>query len=171
MRVRQGVAVVAVSLLMAGSVAAQEKPRGRACTDSDVIGTLSLVHLKSSIPVHEDDPDFLPHQLWIFTPEGKYMKIGRATPFTEADYDRVPEIMRSQTPSTTYKVSQEKAMLVLYPKEPIRFLFSCFVIESPHKTEQADLRVGDILLDMYTADGKRIVIGHQFRKVRNFGDR
>lgn len=168
--VRQMLGVWAICLLIAAPGFAQDQPAGRSCKQQDVVGTWSLVRLRPNIPVPDSlDPDFLPYQVWVFTTGGKFVKMGRAAPFKEEDYAVVFTISQDQLLDTTYKVFEDKAALMLYPKDaPTPYLFSCFVVTSPYQDErrQVDMRSGDLLLDLRTLDGQKIIIGHHFRQVR-----
>ena len=167
--IRQSVGVWAIWLLISASGFAQDQPPVCPCGQQDVVGTWSLVRLRpNNGPAPERDPDFLPYQVWVFTPGGKFVKMSRATPFKKEDYAAVPTISQDQLLDTTYTVFENKAALMLYPKgAPTPYLFSCFVVVSPHQDErrQVDMRPGDLLLDLRTLDGQHIIVGHHFRKV------
>ena len=167
--IRRGVGVWAIGLLIAVPGFAQDQPPVRPCGQNDVVGTWSLVRLRPNVPAPEGDPDFLPYQVWVFTTGGKFVKMGRAAPFKEEDWAVVPTISQDELLHTTYKVFEDKAALMLYPKDaPTPYLFSCFVVTSPYQDarRQVDMRTGDLLLDLRTLDGQDILIGHHFRKVR-----
>jgi len=148
----------------------QEEPSGRPCSDRDVVGVWSLVSIKPLIPFSEGDPDFMPHQIWAFTTGGKFVKMGKTTPISRAEYDPLVNTAESKPEllGTTYKVNEKRAFLKLQPRGVAQtYYFSCFVLTGDYtdRGKRVDMRTGDILLDLKSPDGQTL-IGHLFRKVR-----
>ena len=162
--------LVAICLVLPREVFSQSEPSGRACNNSDVAGAWSLVRIKPLIPTQEGDPDFMPHQVWVFTTNGKFAKMSKATTITEPEYTPFVNMAESRPElfGTTYRVKEDRALVVLQPEGAIQpYYFSCFVLTSDYvdSEKQLDMRKDDMLLDLHAEDG-RTLIGHLFRKLR-----
>ncbi|MBI3996183.1 MAG: hypothetical protein HY352_00845 [Candidatus Omnitrophica bacterium] len=122
--------------------------------------------MKPNIPPRSDDPDFFPHQLWTFTASGTMRIMKRATPFKADELGKFIHVSSHEPSMTTsYQVYAERAALVMSPQgAPSPYLFSCLVVAQAH--EAAGLKPGDLLLDLRTADGREIVLGHHLRKLQ-----
>ncbi|MEW6108382.1 MAG: hypothetical protein AB1632_04320 [Nitrospirota bacterium] len=145
-------------------------PAPRACGQDDIIGTWQLIQLQPHIPPQENDPDFWENQIWIFSKSGKTQKIKKQTPFTTEDIKNLSAKFADDSLMTsTYELHKDKAALVLKPQDsPFPYLFSCFYVTEDFfdASKKMHLKKGDILLDLRTNDGKKIILGHQLRKVR-----
>ena len=156
--------------LMGAEAFGQSKPSGRPCNQGDVAGAWALLSLRPLIEAPPGDPDFFPYQVWVFTAEGKYIKMSKAAPISKNEYD--PFIDKAQSESgmltTTYEVNEKKAYVKLQPAGGAQpFYLSCFTMTSDYidAGKQIDMRRGDILLDLKSKDG-RTLIAHLFRKIR-----
>ncbi len=162
--------VILMALIGCGRTENKSVQPPRACGQTDIIGAWQLVHLQPHIPPQENDPDFWPNQIWLFSKAGKTQKIKKQTPFTPEDIKKLTvEFASDSLMTSTYELHEDKAALVLKPQDsPFPYLFSCFYVTEDFSdaAKKINLKKGDILLDLRRNSDKKVVLGHQLRKIK-----